>query len=82
MVMFGRDFFTNIPLSEVEHQLLSDFNNEADVWPLFRQECTIDELVEELRCACAIGYMMDDGVWYRCSVIEDGFALWEEIEIL
>ncbi len=82
MVMFGRDFFTNVPLPEVECQLLADFSNEGDVWPLFRQECTIEELVEELRHTHAIGYMMDDGVWHRCSIIEDGFAVWEEIGII
>lgn len=82
MVMFGRGFFVDIPLSEVERRLLDDFSNEGDVWPLFQQECTIDDLVEELRHIHTIGYMMDDGVWYRCSIIENGFVVWEEIGIL
>lgn len=80
MVMFGRGFFADIPLSEAERRMLADFSNEADVWPLFQQECTIDELIEELRRTRAIGYMMDDSVWYRCTIIENGFVLWEEME--
>lgn len=78
MVKYVYNPAAGLSQEEVEVLLLSCYE-EKDVWRRCVIESTIEKMVEELRRLRIPGYMMDDGQWYRCTIIENGYVLWEEL---
>lgn len=78
MVKYVYNTAEGLSQEDVEMLLLL-FYEEKDVWRRCVAECTIEEMVEQLRRFRIPGYMMDDGQWYRCTIVENGHTLWEEL---